>query len=60
MSVTFSDSQILDLIQERKPLPESWRSRLRLWPKRGHEEGSIDLIGEGGNQFKLILTTEPD
>ena len=55
MAVTLSDSQISDLIQERKPLPESWRDRMLLRPKRGHQEAAIDLIGDDGNQFELIV-----
>ncbi len=55
MAITFTDSQISDLIQERKQLPESWRDRFHLRPKRGHQEAALDLIGDAGSHFHLIV-----
>lgn len=51
----YSDSEIKALLQERKPLPVDWRSRLGLRPKRGHQEAHLIVQGEGGNEFHLIL-----
>lgn len=55
MAGTYSDADIARLIQERKPLPVDWRNRMRLNPRRGHEERDLDLKGEAGNEFRLIL-----
>ena len=55
MAATFTDAEIRDLVRERKRLPQDWRRRTSLRPKRGHEERNLDLIGEGGNRFRLIL-----
>ena len=43
------------LLQERKPLPADWRKRLQLRPKRGHEERDLELTGDAGSEFRLIL-----
>lgn len=43
------------MMQERKPLPADWRSRLQLRPKRGHDERDLELIGDDGGEFRLIL-----
>ena len=40
---------------ERKFLPADYPSRLRLRPKRGHKERDLDIHGERGNEFRLIL-----
>lgn len=55
MAVTYSDQEIVALFQERKPLPVDWRSTTRLRPKRGHNERDLDLVGDAGNEFRLIL-----
>ena len=55
MAGTYSDTEIAQLIQERKPMPADWRSRMRLRPKRGHSERDIDVTGDGGGEFRLIL-----
>lgn len=55
MAATYSDQEIAKLLQERKPLPADWRNRARLRPKRGHDERDLDLAGDAGSEFRLIL-----
>lgn len=55
MALTFSEHEIESLIKERKPVPADWSSRIRLRPKRGHEEQHLELKGEKGSEFRLIL-----
>lgn len=55
MSITFSDQEIQSLIEESKPVPGDWLRLTTLRPKRGHEERLLDLTGEHGNRFYLIL-----
>ena len=43
------------MIQERKPLPDNYRNRIQLRDKRGHKERELDVTGEKGTQFRLIL-----
>lgn len=55
MPAVFSDDEISRLISERKRLPDDWRTRLSMRPKRGHKERQLDLTGEAGNQFRIIM-----
>jgi len=55
MPATFSDGEIKRLIQERKRLPGDWRSKLRLRPKRGHRERDLEIVGDDGGEFRIIL-----
>ena len=55
MAVTYSDADIAKLLQEQKPLPAEWRSRLTLRPKRGHDERNLDFTNVHKNEFRLIL-----
>ena len=55
MAGTYSDQEIAALLQERKPLPADWHNQIRLRPKRGHEERDLELSGDGGGEFRLIL-----
>ena len=55
MAVIYSDQEIESLVREHKPLPPNWRDRTRLQPKRGHHERHLDLTGEAGSEFRLIL-----
>lgn len=55
MAATYSDQEITALLQERKPLPADWRNRVQLRPKRGHDERDLDLTGDAGSEFLLIL-----
>jgi hypothetical protein len=55
MPAKYSDSEIAQMIEERKPLPDNYRSRVQLRNKRGHKERELDLAGENGTQYRLIL-----
>jgi len=55
MAVIFSDAEILSLINERKPLPTDYRTRIQTRPKRGHKESELDVKGNNGSDFRLIL-----
>ena len=43
------------MIAERKPLPDNFMSRVHLQNKRGHKERQLDVVGENGTQYCLIL-----
>jgi hypothetical protein len=53
--IRFSDSEISRLIKEPKILPVNFQELLRLRPKRGHSEHDIDVKGDDGSDFRLIL-----
>ncbi len=55
MAVTYTDQEIESLVRERKLLPVNWTRRARLMPKRGHQERHLDITGDLGNQFRVIL-----
>jgi len=55
MPAKYSDSEIGRMIAERKPLPDNYRSRIQLRDKRGHKERELDIEGENGTQYRLIL-----
>ena len=55
MAVTLTDAEIAALIAEAKPLPEDYQQRVQTRPKRGHRERELDLVGENGSKFRLIL-----
>jgi len=55
MALILSDKEIGDLIQEKKPLPADYRTKIQLRPKPGHKERELDLKGEKENEFRLIL-----
>jgi len=55
MTLTYSDQEIDALLREQKPLPQDYRTRIRLNDKRGHREQELDIEGANGNQFRLIL-----
>jgi len=51
------DPEIATLLSEPKLLPENWQSQFRLKDKSDfqHEERSIEVSGQGGNVFRVIL-----
>ena len=51
----FSDQDIQRLIKEKKPLPKDYKVKIQVRPKRGHKERELDIEGENGNDFRLIL-----
>ena len=55
MAITYSDHEIQSFVQERKRLPADWRRRTRMVSKRGHQERQLDITGNDGTEFRLIL-----
>lgn len=55
MAGTYSDGEIAALVQERKALSADWSNRLTLRRKRGHDERDMEIKGNAGNEFRLIL-----
>ena len=55
MAVIYSDQEIESLVRERKPLPSNWRTRTRLQARRGNSERHLELTGDAGGEFRLIL-----
>lgn len=55
MAVTYLDKEIVDLVKEHKSLPADWRKRVVLKPKRGHSQQQLDIMGDAGSEFRLIL-----
>jgi len=55
MPAKYSDIEIARMIQERKPLPNKYFSRVILRNKRGHKERELDITGDKGRQYRLIL-----
>ena len=55
MAAAYSDSEIAAFIREPKSLPDDWSTRTTLRPKRGHNERHLDVVGESGTEFRLIL-----
>ena len=55
MPVTYLDHEIESLVQEERTVSADWPSRIRLMPKRGHNERHLDIPGAAGSEFRLIL-----
>lgn len=55
MAVSYTDDEIDAMVRERKRLPQDWEHRTRLKAKRGHNEQFLELIGDAGTRFRLIL-----
>ena len=55
MAVRYSDQEIAELIRERKPLPQDYRSLIQFKPKLGHKEYELAVEGDNGSDFRLIL-----
>jgi hypothetical protein len=53
--VRFTDAEIDRLLAERKPLATDFRRRLQLRPKHGHDEREVEVKGEDGSEFLVIL-----
>ncbi|MFC1857737.1 DUF6978 family protein [Thermodesulfobacteriota bacterium] len=50
-----TDQEIEHLIKEKKPLPEDYLAKIQARPKRGHKERELDVKGDGGNDFRIIV-----
>ena len=55
MEIKYSDQKISELVKERKVLPDNWLSQFVTKPKRGHKERRLDLTGDAGNKFGIII-----
>ena len=55
MSITYTDEQISNLIQEPKSLPKDYKTHLALREKRGHHEQNYTIQGQDENEFQIIL-----
>jgi hypothetical protein len=55
MSIIYTDQEISQLLHERKVLPAEWPTQVRFRDKRGHKEFDLDVSGESGNEFRVIL-----
>ena len=55
MSVVYTDPEIVALISAAKTLPANWQSRASLKAKRGHSEARLDVLGQQGNEFRVVL-----
>lgn len=55
MSIIFTDQEIRRLISEQKVLPDKWPTQVRFRSKLGHKEFDLDVIGDLGNEFRIIL-----
>jgi len=55
VAVRYSDREIAALLGEKKPLPKNYRTRTRVRDKHGHKGRELDITGEQGTQFRLML-----
>ena len=55
MPTFLKDAEIAALLAEPKPLPDDYRTRLQIKPKRGHQERELDVTGAQGAKFRVIL-----
>ena len=55
MSAKYSQEDITALLAERKVLPKDYRTYTQLRQKRGHKEQELDVKGESGNNFRIIV-----
>ncbi len=50
-----SDQDINILVKEKKLLPKDYHLKIKVHPKKGHKERELDIKGENGHDFRLIL-----
>jgi len=55
MAAIFSDQDISRMIQEKKPLPDDYRTKIQIRPKLGHKERELDIKGTDEGDYRLIL-----
>jgi hypothetical protein len=53
MAEIFTDNEIANLVQEKKVLPKE--PHIRLKEKSGHKEQEIEILGESGKRYVLII-----
>ena len=55
MAEILTDADIQRLLAETKPLPDNYQDRVRFKTKRGHKEAEVQVVGQSGATFRLIL-----
>lgn len=55
MTVLLTEEQIAALLAERKVLPHDYLARIQAKPKRGHKERELEIKGDVGNDFRLVV-----
>ncbi len=53
--IHLNDAEIGALIRERKPLPPDYQRRIKMRSKSGHKEASLEMVGENGSTFRILL-----
>jgi hypothetical protein len=54
-TIIIPDNDIYKLIQEKKLMPDDFATKLKLRPKRGHQECELDIQGNNEGTYCLIL-----
>lgn len=55
MSVVLNDQEIMQLIQEKKSLPQIYNELFQMKEKKGHKERDLILKRDDGSLFKIIV-----
>jgi hypothetical protein len=55
MPIFLTDTEVARLVGERKILPPDYMERLQVRPKRGHFGAELDVAGDTGADFRIIL-----
>jgi len=55
MAITLSDEEISRFINTSKALPDDYQTKIQARAKRGHKESEMDVQGDDGSEFRLIL-----
>lgn len=55
MPAKYTDAEIARMLAERKVLPPNYPAITRLRDKRGHQEQELDVRGESGSEYRLII-----
>ena len=55
MSIILTDQEIQNLLEEPKRLPADYHQKLVPKPKRGHDECQLDIVGDAGNSFCVLI-----
>jgi len=55
------DQEISELLKEPKPLPENWKTRLKLLAEKGfrHVQRDLQICGANGNTFRVVMRQSP-
>lgn len=55
MADTLTDAEISEYLREPKHLPENYQSKVTVRPKQGHQERELEVTGEAGTRFLILL-----